>query len=109
MKYLISLLFCAGIAFGQEVSKPLIIHGDGNQVPIQLVNSQQALPWIYVGNTTNTLYRVNKDGSIYTAATTNQITFGGTNAAPTTTTNAAAWISVTVAGNTNVYLLPVYK
>lgn len=49
----------------------------------------------------------NKSVVIY--GTTNQIVFGGTNAAPSTTTNAVVWVSVNVSGDTNQYRIPLYK
>jgi len=41
-------------------------------------------------------------------ATTNQINFGGTNAAPVST-NLIRWVSVTLPGDTNAYVLGLAK
>lgn len=43
------------------------------------------------------------------SGTTNQVVFGGTNAAPSTPATPATWISVQVTGDTNIYSLPLYK
>jgi hypothetical protein len=59
------------------------------------------------------VFRVMADGSVLTSALTiigtdNQINFGGTNSAPLDAVNPV-WVSVSVAGDTNAWRVPLYK
>ena len=114
MKKLISILaiipaVCLAQGFVHDVVTPIRINtGDGNNSEIKIFGTNQNVPFIQILGT-NTIYAVNPDGSIVTAATTNIVTYGGTNTAPANTTNVAAWVSVAVKGDTNSYRLPLYK
>jgi len=48
-------------------------------------------------------------GTIISTATTNQLTFGATNATPSNPTTIVHWVSVTVTNRTNIYRLPLYQ
>lgn len=109
---LISIISLAAVcAFGQSNStKPIYIDcGDGNNSAISIYSTNQQVALINVNNGATATFRVNYDGSLVTGATNNVITFAATNTAPVNTSNVVAWISVTVAGNTNLYRLPLYK
>lgn len=115
MKKLISILaiipvVCVAQGFVHDVVTPIRINGgDGNNSLIKMVSPNQSAPFITASDGTNTIYSVNANGSVLLAATTNVVTYGGTNSAPVNTTNAAVWISVAVKGDTNSYRLPLYK
>jgi 6-phosphogluconolactonase (cycloisomerase 2 family) len=115
MKKLISILVLAPVlamadGFLHDVVTPLRINGgDGNNVEIKIVAPTQNVPYIAINNGTNTIYAVNQDGSVFSAATTNQLTFGATNSAPANGSNVVNWVSVRVVGDTNTYRLPLYK
>jgi len=67
-----------------------------------------ALPGILTANaltSTNTV-----TASKYTiTGTTNQVTFGATNTAPSSAVAPTKWISITVTGDAGVYRLPLYE
>ena len=109
---LISIISLAAVcAFGQSNnSKPIRIDcGDGNNSAITIYSTNHSVALVNAHNGAATAFRVNYDGSMVTGATNNVITFAATNTAPVNTSNVVAWISVTVAGNTNFYRLPLYK
>jgi len=74
-----------------------------------LDNRDSALPLIIARNNGTTKFSVSTNGQMSLAGTTNQVTFGATNTAPSVTTNAAKWISVQVSGFTNAYRIPLYE
>ncbi len=74
-----------------------------------LDNRNTAAPLIIARDNGVTKFRVNTNGSVVLAGTTNQVTFGATNTAPAVTTNVAKWISVQVGSFTNAYRIPLFE
>jgi len=109
--FAVVLLPLASLAQNIQTRNPIVIDGGtGANTAISIVSSNQAVPFIRANDTTNTIFSINQDGSFSTRATTNQITFGGTNNAPVSvSTNVTTWVSVHVAGFTNEFRLPLYK
>ncbi len=54
-------------------------------------------------------FTISNLGQITLAGTTNQVTFGATNSAPSSSAAPTKWISVTVSGDAGVYRLPLYE
>ena len=120
MKYLALLLFPVAV-FGQQVtSQPVKITADKNYSAIEIIGStNQVANYLTVKNETGTIVSLSASGAwtgtgfsggAWTGtATTNQIVFASTNAAPVDPTNVVKWVSVKVTGDTNAYRLPLYK
>ena len=95
----------AGWAF---VDAPGFENVNISNIPGDPYSYSQTLPWIELGTQTNVVFHVHSDGSIFLGSTTNHITFGSTNTAPASAT-VAAYVSVKVDGDTNIYRIPLYK
>lgn len=115
MKKLISFiaLFPVLVFAQQTLQDPIRVHAKGSSGDTTLctlvnTNANINAPFL-ICLSSNQVFAVNNNGSVFIGATTNQVSYGATNSAPVNTSNAVAWISVQVNNDTNVYRLPLYK
>jgi hypothetical protein len=110
-KAFLLLLVLPFVAVAQQktVSPLKIDAGDGQNAALTIVATNQYAPLIAVNNGTTSILTVSSNGVLTMSSTNGQFVFGATNSAPATTNTVSAWVTVSVANNTNTYKLPLYR
>ena len=88
---------------------PQKIVAESNDHAITVIGStNQVASYISIKNETGTIFKVGS-GDLFLGATTNFVTFGATNNAPTNATTPVYWVAVKINGDTNTYRMPLYR